>query len=973
MAILRGRPPIGLAPPSRPSNAPVLEPPQPDTLGRGLSALDRLSRSTLARLPTAAVAIAVALAFDGLLRWIAVATVITMSPHVVALVPENARRRAWRAAPPLLVVGPSIFLLWDLVLGRAPASRDHAIHYFQTSVLVDEMLPSGRLWGWTDRLNNGFPFGESYPTLGHLWVATPHLLSFGAIDLRTSYAWGLLSIWALAIGSVWWLAHTLAREVTQEVTPGVRWAAAVAALAWLLDPGGSRQGGWSYVMFHGVWPQMLSAALWISSLVLTWRALEGPSVRRLALAGGVLGASMLAHPFGLLTAITSALVWLAVLIAVPEGRAPSGRFRLWLVVHLVAIAIALGPMATFFGSSESMARSPVPWAPLGELATELLAGSLFDAQTAWSGVLSLLGMVVVVRRGKALSWLSLALVVGLLVLGSHAAITVLRLDLIVSGFENLQFPRYAIALKPLFFALAGVGALVVFRGFARWTNERQPGNTPLTLRFLTALVLAPLVAAVLQDAGRAVPRPVGGIDTLQTSGLAEHEAAMLEALRSENERTRGAELRVAFLRVRMGGGTYPISTIADAGAALVLDGHIPTVNFEHRFGPRTPEALAALGVTHVIRDRELAEEEEALARALDDVGKYGPYTLSRFHVDGIGRHPVTATRPGATIEVIEETPERLVIDVDGVSRRTMITMLRAPHVRWRATLDSEPVAIERGRLHEALDVMRVTVRSSGRLVLDYRRSRFETIAMPASLASAALVLLALAFPRRLELADRLHAPAVQRLSGFLVGLSVAIALVWLARRQNRMLETTWNEVIQHAVPRRKSEDRPVFMRDLIVDGAVSTTRSAQRICVGILGKDALEGCSETAHRPSTALLFRKPYLYRCLAVTVPPHGTATVQLGTNDVVGMIVHLPSGRGRGLTWTTAQIQKSDAPHSRPVRGHPTDFHLRGETHPDGIELRLRNRSSMPERVCVAAAQVGREIDDEIASGARSADID
>ena len=125
-----------------------------------------VSRRVVVDAAAAGSALFAALVFDGVPRWIAVAVLATVLPDLVRAIPPTARRRFAAAAPTLLVVATGTVLLWDLVLGRPPVSRDHAIHYFQTSILVDELLPSGRLWGWTDRLNDGYPFGESYPVLG---------------------------------------------------------------------------------------------------------------------------------------------------------------------------------------------------------------------------------------------------------------------------------------------------------------------------------------------------------------------------------------------------------------------------------------------------------------------------------------------------------------------------------------------------------------------------------------------------------------------------------------------------------------------------------------------------------------------------------------------------------------------------------------------------------------------------------------
>ncbi|MFO7567980.1 MAG: hypothetical protein R6X02_35390, partial [Enhygromyxa sp.] len=204
-------------------------------------------------------------------RWIAFGLVLALAPRMLGPIfrlPAIAdrRERIGRWLPLLVVVGLGLTLLGDLALGRPPVSRDHGIHYFQTKVLVDELIPRGELIGWSERLNTGYPFGDSYPVLGYLLTGAANLLSFGLISLRTSYAWGLLGVWVLALGAVWWLAATIAAELRGEAIessgskpPGLldpRWAGAFAAIAWLIDPGASREGGWNYLMFHGVWPQL---------------------------------------------------------------------------------------------------------------------------------------------------------------------------------------------------------------------------------------------------------------------------------------------------------------------------------------------------------------------------------------------------------------------------------------------------------------------------------------------------------------------------------------------------------------------------------------------------------------------------------------------------------------------------------------------------------------------------------------------
>ncbi len=428
----------------------------------------------------------VASATTGWALWLATAVVLgagTLPLH--ALIRSDLWQQRRSRLPFAVLVVLTVVLLSPLLVGDPPASRDHAIHYFQMHLLVDEMLPSGRLWGWSPALNHGYPFGESYPVLGYLWMSAAHLLSFGAISLRTSYAWGLAALWMLSAAVAWWLAALMTRELmggsagsegpsgdagasADEDPPSAAapadgvggpaeaaaWAGLAAAVLWLLDTGESRQGGWIYLMFHGVWPQLMAATLWAASLGLTWRAFADPRPRRLALAVLALGGALWSHPFGLLTTTASMGIW-AVMVLIDRGDWP-GPWRTWAIIHGAGIVLGGGWLATFFGSAEAMARSPVQWTSLAEMGARLLQGQLLPGVFVWAAPLGLLGAIVVLRRGGSLGWAVLGLAVAQLLLASEEAITVLRLDLMLSGFKNLQFPRYTISFKPLWFAMGGV-------------------------------------------------------------------------------------------------------------------------------------------------------------------------------------------------------------------------------------------------------------------------------------------------------------------------------------------------------------------------------------------------------------------------------------------------------------------------------------------------------------------------------------
>ncbi|EDM76032.1 hypothetical protein PPSIR1_32984, partial [Plesiocystis pacifica SIR-1] len=848
-------------------------------------------------LGAALVGAALALAFGGQLgRWIAMALVLAAWPNLAQLFAARAaafasaeeggagtgaegartpreRAFAWaragldglrRAAPLLVVLAVAWPLLGELALGHAPASRDHGIHYFQMRILVDELIPQGRLAGFSDRLNTGYPFGDSYPVLGYLLTGAAYLLSGGLVDPRTSYAWGLLAIWALGLGGVWWLASTIAEELSelgwtqserdegeegdapqapswQGVLLDPRWAGALAALCWLIDPGASREGGWNYTMFHGVWPQLLSSALWVTSLPATWAALRRPTPRRLALAALLLGLSVLAHPFGMLTAAASGVAWPVVVWATGamRGRLPDGAIRWWALIHFVAVCVCVGGVYLFLTSAGSMARSPVPWKPLGDLATELVTGELFADHRAWVGPMAVVGLILAVRRGRAMAWLGLVLLAGLLVLASEEAITVLRLDLMVSGFKNLQFPRYSMAIKPVFFAFAGVGAAALLARLRavpdrdralEGANPSTPVEPrPWAARVLACLCLAPLIVGVLDDSSRLLPRPAGALETLEGTDHARTERALLAALEAEAQ-ARAAELEaagsdedprlaVAFLRRGMGGGTYPLFAITDAEARLVLDGHIPAVNYRYQVRRRSPDALRLMGVTHVLYDHPLTRrgDDTHLEEALETVGSFGVWTLGRLAPaeDRVTNETVEGTRPFETAGAIADADvrvERLSAEhvrvhvAEGIGR---VDLALGPYRKWVATrrggdLDGTQLALDHEALSRGIPGVQLPFpEASGAgeraVELVYERPARERQLGWVSLVSAALCLLALGSGRELELAGRLESERSLQISWALGLLTLGVILAGVVRHQQRQLVETWDKVLSEHV------------------------------------------------------------------------------------------------------------------------------------------------------------------------------
>lgn len=895
------------------------------------------------------------------LRWLAAAAVLLAALELRPWSHLQARPRLRLAAPYLVLALLALVLLGELLLGHPPASRDHAIHYFQTELLVHDLLPAGHLSGWSDRLGQGYTLGDTYPVLGYLWMGAAHLLSLGLIPLRASYALGTLAMWLLAVGGVARLAACIAAEVlpradlaTTADAPRLwpAWAGCLAGAFWLLDIGASREGGWEYLMFHGVWPQLLATSLWVASLPTTLTALREPSPRRIALAGGLLGLAILAHPFALLTVAGSAAAWI-VLIVLGQPAAV-GRWRVIFAVHGLAALLAAGWLASFFASADTLGRSPVPWLSWGELATQLVAGELFDAHRAWVGPLALIGLGLALRRGAALAWLTAGLLLVTLVLASDAAITVLRLDLLVSAFKNIQFPRHAIVLKPLWYALAGVGAAILLLWARRsWDLHRSPTASPPTQKSSTGsqklptrlaawtacILLAPLLAGALEDLGRLLPAPVGRRGTLETSRWGVIEADLRAVLAAERAAT-DRPLKIAYLRTAMGGGTFPIFAIADERADLVLDSHIPSLNSEHHIRGRSVALLRDLGVTHVLHDRKIPRREKQLADSLTPVTKVGPYTLARFHQPPNPRAiPGLASWTDRALAVTATRHDAHALDLD-LSRGGSLNLLATPDRKWHATYfppAGEPADLELSPVPlygNDITGTHLAAPGPGRVELRYLDTTRERRLAWLSLLAALATLVALGFRRPLQLAERLHSPAARKLSLAFAALIAALLLVLAVRRQTHQLARTWEPLAPTG-----------FVADLVDSGAYSVAMSPADTCDGLDGRDAHHGCSGPRDRPRRATLYRAPYLYRCLWFTVPPRGSADVQLNPP---------PGTRVTGLFQRTTGGKKDRHLTVRIGKRKPlpvTTRHI-----PFAADaLTFSNAAGQPAQVCLIAAAV------------------
>jgi hypothetical protein len=621
-----------------------------------------------------------------------------------------------------------------------------------------------------------------------------------------------------------------------------------------------------------------------------------------------------------------------------------------------------------------MARSPVPWRPLGDLATDLLVGELFRDFRAWVGPLTIIGAFVLIRRGHTMAWLVIGLVCATLVLGSEASVTVLRLDLLASSFKNLQFPRYSIALKPLLYALAGIGGAVLLATLRELPPARlaqspnPPGELPPTrehpavARLIACICLAPLVAGVVDDRSRLFPHPVGGTQVLEGTPHAAVDEALLERLRAEAERLAAEpeprELTVAFLRGGMGGGTYPLFAITDANGKLVMDGHIPAVNYKYQVKRRSPAALRLMGVTHVIYDHPLdrSTDDRQLATVLEIVDQFGVWTLARldpgdppqaFSIGGkLDPANVRVTRTSRTelqVELLAGGPGRVDLPI-------------GPYRKWSAVRDDgSAVSLEVASVARGVPGLQIPFRGPGVVSLEYTTPTRERAAMWVSLVGILLLLACLGSNRELQLAVRLQSQRAGQLSWALGLVTLVVIVIGSYVREERQLEVTWERLFDENRKSAHLAKGPElrFRADLVDSGAYTVTRSTTDGCDGTLGKDAMAGCTQADTRPRKSMVYRAPYLYRCLHVQVPANGTLDIELDDlhdTDVISGFFVRDQQHFDGLSVALPGQQTPVVPKQQQRRHH---FHVTAEARGDASTIHLRNDAIRAQGLCFVLA--------------------
>jgi hypothetical protein len=612
----------------------------------------------------------------------------------------DARRGRWivhlRRAFPYLVLGlVCTFLLWPCLVGLMPVSHDHPVHLTRAWHFVTQNLAEGRLSGWSDLWLAGWPSGEDYPPGSDWWIAGFFLGTFGMLGWEASYAIAFFAMYAVT---------AIAFFVFGRAYFG-RAAGLLAGLFFLLDRGAYREGGWTFTVEWGVWPQVLSLAFTLLSLAVLDKVVRQARPRDFALCAAFTAFALLSHPVALLLFALGLPVYVAVRgLGLDEDP---GRV---IVRSLGAIALG-GTIAAFWllpfsAKADWMVSHGRLWKSVEEMAAGIWSGAVFGNVApvlVWLGVLG--AAVAVLRRHWAGIFLAV-LMAGLLFLASSTAFVELDLLDLSQAFGQVTYKRLALPIKACLFLLAGFTLQVLF--------SRASGNRPAfswrryAIVGLVSLAAAPFVPAMVRSWNRDNGEGLGQLLTQQDIPYWEDYRQFLR-WSADLEKRESDFYRIAYVAPRhdhffLGAPVYN-------GTPLYKTGFTPAVMFKHRPEATDRDLLEHLSVKWIVSLQDLSEESYRFERRFGviTVYRFQDYDPQRYTLQGPGRVEVLAFEPA---------DEEIRLRVSGADASSKLILHMAPYANWRATVDGKPLEITTARLGRHEHFMSVPA-GNGTIEFDY--------------------------------------------------------------------------------------------------------------------------------------------------------------------------------------------------------------------------------------------------------------
>ena len=680
-----------------------------------------------------------------------------------------------------------------------------------------------------------------------------HLISFGAISLSKSYALGLVIVWLVpSLAIVAW---------TRRI--GGTAGAVLASFAFLFDVGSDREAGWVYGMFHGVWPQLFGVGLWLFALLALWDLCERATTRRMATSALLVGAALFVHPMNAVTLLLGVLLMFSIRLLFWDRTAGAGKQRGAIrLIPAVTIGglIGLVWVVRMVMTGDLLHTYPAYWKPISVLMGRLFDGGIFDYEISFIPVLAVIGAIRTVLRGGRFAALTLLLFGGLLLVGSMDIVLNADLGLLGGKFGVMQYRRFSIPAKPLWYALSGVGFYTVLHGIYLIGKENKPLTSSIRGRILFSVFLAPFVWGLIQASPGFVKSPAGRPLTMERTGDRENVQAIGRLLAEEKKRCEDTHCLAVYWEKKGHGGLYPLVALADSGYGFLPTAKLPANNFRWINYTQSVDTMSRLGATVLITRWK---KEHPL---LENLGTYGLHTVYRILGESAGRVEV---RGSGRATVSSWDDERRTIEISGASFDTRLILLMPPYRKWQARQNGKPLRLAEYR-EAGLVLSEVVGVQDGSLILEYHDSAVESIfwVVGAMLGMLCVVgifvspkkLPAIKSPERRARIYRLLTGALLALFG-LLAIALAVSSKLAGEHEWRSGEPPEREIL--SLLHRSGQQR--------------VTHDPDFYCVRPYTRDPAPGCTEHDLAPRVVAGHRRRgKIPSCLEVGIPPSGETRV-------------------------------------------------------------------------------------------------
>lgn len=605
----------------------------------------------------------------------------------------------------------------------AAGQADHPTHQYQAWLLVEHMLPTGRISGWSDLRWAGYPALELYPIGGPLWVALVRALTLGQLDWEATYALAILAMVLLNVSAVYIVTRRLAGP----------WAALAAAVLVLFERGWPRQGGDHYAIDVGVWPVTMGFGPFLLAVERQWAWISRRTdARGLAAAAFFAGWALLCHPMYLPVLILAAPCVFGVALAGRAANIPPDR-----AVAGVVLTLALGFMLAafwylpFITGSAFSEPGGAPFRSIANLGEGLAMASV--APNFWTPalILGVIGGLLALSRGGGIAVLALLV----LALFFAAAATPLELSGALTRLSaSVQQERFFIPGRVLLCLLAGFALSFMAQLTHRWMQRDLVASESWSLRRrLTLVVLValatPFTSAAVEGVIKHVVVP---ITELEHGPSLEHRRDLL-ALCDWLQEQSGDQQQVMAPRTAwyVGYGRHEYNNApVHCGMAQIID--TPAETYDLRPGGISQREVRAFNVRWVVGDRPIEGRDHYL-RLERRFGRLHLYEVRDYE-------PQRVTMLGTGRATVEQFSDELIrIRIEGAGEGSRLALHVSRYRNWEARMNGEPVGISSGHLGlPRAELMHVDV-DDGLLELRYRREPIYWIGALLSLIGGLLL------------------------------------------------------------------------------------------------------------------------------------------------------------------------------------------------------------------------------------------